>query len=494
MSMTVSVRIEHRAGDRAAGQARHDTRAGKVPGYVDREKSDRNSVLIQPRTPGDLRSLCEERRAGRETKRRMKTDAAVASVGIITFGTDAQRTIDAMSPDQQDRLFLETAGRVAMRLGTTVSGLVVHRDEAAIHCHFQMPAVALDGRPVSKTMTPNVAVELQDIAGSVYEPFGINRGTPRAERRARGEPTAKWVHMTTREIHDKIPQDLEDARARVAEAEEKARKATERLAKVEEKLRDGVKADADLDKRLETKTRRAAAADKALVTARAELKRLEDIAAAIPPIKPVVITQAVPVKDDRSAFQRMVGVPAPAPTLRKVKVYPTTVGKDVEAARARQARATEKAKEAEAREQALLERMHRVSRAWGLASIDQPTSSAFLAALETGKAVHVQAYGVTLVKTPDVVLVPPQDASARQKAAALYTETKMWDRVRFFGIDDRTAQEIASMAIADDRKVLFADKGQQDRYEKAAALAAIEPVPEASEDEAAAAAAKPKPG
>ena len=103
MSMTVSVRIEHRAGDRAAGQARHDTRAGKVPGYVDREKSDRNSVLIQPRTPGDLRSLCEERRAGRETKRRMKTDAAVASVGIITFGTDAQRTIDAMSPDQQDR-------------------------------------------------------------------------------------------------------------------------------------------------------------------------------------------------------------------------------------------------------------------------------------------------------------------------------------------------------------------------------------------------------
>ena len=494
MSMTVSVRIEHRAGDRAAGQARHDVRSGKVPKYVDGERTGRNSVLVEPKPVGELRAICEERRAGRETRRRMKVDAAVASVGIITFGTDAQHTIDAMSPDQQDRLFLETAGRVAMRLGTTVSGLVVHRDEAAIHCHFQMPAVGVDGRPVSQIMRPKVSAELQDIAGSVYEPFGINRGTPRAERRARGEPTSKWVHMTTREIHDKIPQDLEEARARVAEAEAKAAKASERLAAVDAKLAAGTKTAADLDKRLETKTRRAAAADQALALAKAELKRLEDIAAAIPPIKPIVITQAVPVKDDRSFFQKAVGVPAPGPTLKKVKVYPTSVGKDIETARAKQARAVEKAKEAEAREQALLERMHRVSRAWGLASIDQPTSSAFLTALETGKAVHVQAYGVTLVKTPDVVLVPPQDASARQKAAALYTETKMWDRVRFFGIDDRTAQEIASMAIADDRKVLFADKGQQDRYEKAAALAAIESVPEASDDEAASAAAKPKPG
>ena len=490
MSMTVSVRIEHRAGDRAAGQARHDVRSGKVPKYVDGERTGRNSVLVEPKPVGELRAICEERRAGRETRRRMKVDAAVASVGIITFGTDAQRTIEAMSPEQQDAMFRSAAEKLAARLGTTVSGLVVHRDEAAIHAHLQMPAVAVDGRPVSQIMRPKVSAELQDIAGSVYEPFGINRGTPRAERRARGEPTAKWVHMTTREIHDKIPQDLEDARARVVKAEDDARKAAERLAAVEAKLAAGTKSAADLDKRLETKTRRAVAADQALVSAKAELKRLEDIAAAIPPIKPVVITQAVPVKDDRSAFQRMVGVPAPAPTLRKVKVYPTTVGKDVEAARAKQARAVEKAKEAEAREAALLDRMHRVAKAWGLASIDQPTSSAFLTALEAGKAVHVQAYGVTLVKTADVVLMPPQDASVRQKAAALYTETKMWDRVRFFGITDQVAGEITKMAVFDGRKVLFADPAQQDRYEKAAALALAAIEPEASDD----AAAKPKPG
>ena len=494
MSMTVSVRIEHRAGDRAAGQARHDVRSGNVPKYVDGERTGRNSVLVEPKPVGELRAICEERRAGRETRRRMKVDAAVASVGIITFGTDAQRTIEAMSPEQQDAMFRSAAEKLAARLGTTVSGLVVHRDEAAVHCHFQMPAVAIDGRPVSQIMRPKVSAELQDIAGEVYSPLGINRGTPKAERRARGEPTSTWVNASVKDLHYRIPADLEEARAKVAEAEASAAKAAERLAKVEAKLAAGTKSAVDLDKRLETKTRRVAAADQALALAKAELKRLEDIAAAIPPIKPVVITQAVPVKDDRSTFQRIVGVPAPAPVLKKVKVYPGSVGKDIETARAKQARAVEKAKEAEAREAALLDRMHRVAKAWGLASIDQPTSSAFLTALETGKAVHVQAYGVTLVKTPDVVLVPPQDASARQKAAALYTETKMWDRVRFFGIDDRTAQEIASMAIADDRKVLFADKGQQDRYEKAAALAAIESVPEASDDEAASAAAKPKPG
>ena len=494
MSQTVSVRIEHRGTDRAAGQARHDMRAGKVPKYVDGERSDRNSVLVAPKMPGELRQVCEERRAGRETKRRMKVDAAVASVGIITFGRDAQPVIDGLSLEQQDALFRDAAEKIAARLGTTVSGLVVHRDEAAIHCHFQMPAVAVDGRPVSKVLSPTISKELQDIVGSVYQPLGINRGRPLAERRARNEPTSTWVHQSVKELHERLPRDLEAARAKVAEAEAKAKQAAERLAAVEKKLRDGVKAGADLDKRLETKTRRAAAADQALALAKAELKRLEDIAAAIPPIKPIVITQAVPVKDDRSTFQRMVGVPAPGPTLKKVKVYPTSVGKDIETARAKQARAAEKMRDAESREQALLERLHRVSRAWGLASLDQPTSSAFLTALETGKTVHVQAYGVTLVKTPDVVLVPPQDASAKQTAAALYTETKMWDRVRFFGINDGIADEITKMAVADSRKIMFADPGQQDRYEKAAALAAIESVPEASDDEAASAAAKPKPG
>ena len=493
MSKTVSVRIEHRGADRAAGQARHDLRSGRVPKYVDRERSDRNSVLVEPKPVGELRQVCEERRAGRETKRRMKVDAAVASVGIITFGRDAQPVIDALSPEQQNELFRSAAEQVAGRLSTTVSGLVVHRDEAGIHAHVQMPAVAVDGRPVSKIMTPAASIEIQDIVGSVYAPLGITRGIPKAERRARGEPTADWVHKSVRELHEKIPADLEEARAKVIEAEEKARKATERLNAVEAKLAAGVQSANDLDKRLETKTRRAAAADQALAKAKAELKKLEDIAAAIPPIKPVVITQAVPVKDDRSAFQRMVGVPAPGPTLRKVKVYPSTAGKDIEAARAKQARAVEKMREAQDREQALLERMHRVSKAWGLASTDRPTSSAFLTALETGKAVHVQAYGVTLVKTPDVVLMPPQDASAKQKAAALYTETKEWKAVRFFGINDQVAGEIAKMAIADDRKVLFADPGQQDRYEKAAALAAIEPEASDSDDKAGAS-ARPKPG
>ena len=212
MSMTVSVRLSHKSPAKAKGQRHHDTRQSHIPVYVDKERSPLNSVVIEPKTERELRDICLDRRSQRATKRAMKKDAAISTVGIITFGKEAQETIRQLSVAEQNALYLQTAKRIALKLGTDVTGLVVHRDESAPHAHFQMPAYSMDGIPVSKVLTPTLAKELQDAAGSVYTHLDIRRGTPKADRIERGEDVAQTVHRSVKRLHNDLPIEIESLR------------------------------------------------------------------------------------------------------------------------------------------------------------------------------------------------------------------------------------------------------------------------------------------
>jgi septal ring factor EnvC (AmiA/AmiB activator) len=273
MSKTVSVRVEHRAATRATGQRNHDLRHGKqIPKYVNKEKIEENSIIIEPKTAPELRKLCEERRAQRPTKRAMKKDAAIATNGIITFGTEAQPIIENLSKDDQNRLFHETAKRIADRLNTDLTGLVVHRDESAIHAHFQLLAVNRDGMPLSKTINRQTAKELQDIAGQVYAAHGITRGTPKAERLARGDDLSKIVHRSVTELHRDLPTEisnkqreldekrkaLEAQRRELEELEAKAEKNRRLIAEQNAKLEAGRVTEELAKKRIETYKKREA--------------------------------------------------------------------------------------------------------------------------------------------------------------------------------------------------------------------------------------------
>ena len=107
------------------GQRAHDLRIGPQPSYVDADRSDLNRVLIDPLTGTKLRSICQERRALRQTDRAMKSSASVGVAGIITFGHEAQQIFDRLPPEQQDAAYRETAEAIAARLNTTLTGLVV---------------------------------------------------------------------------------------------------------------------------------------------------------------------------------------------------------------------------------------------------------------------------------------------------------------------------------------------------------------------------------
>ena len=131
MSMTVSVRIEGKKARATSGQVKHDIREGNQPEYVDQEKTKLNSVLVEPMPESELKNLCEQRRIEAGAKRKMRSDASVSQIGIITFGTEAQKVIEKLTPEQQDFYFKKAASDAASHCKNEITGLVVHRDESA---------------------------------------------------------------------------------------------------------------------------------------------------------------------------------------------------------------------------------------------------------------------------------------------------------------------------------------------------------------------------
>jgi hypothetical protein len=266
MSMTVSVRVAHLSPGKAKGQRYHDTRK-RTPAYVEADRSHLNSEIITPPMEADLRKQCEERRAQRSPKRAMRADAAIMTSGIVTFGKEAQPVIEAMTPEEQDALFLKTAQGIAARWKTDLMSLTVHRDESAIHAHFGLMAVDREGQPLAKTLDTR---KLQDMAGEIYQPFGITRGTPKAERLARGDKPAQVWHRTVAELQRDLPAEaaakrqeieaqrlqIEAQRLELQEQEAKAEKNRRLIEEQAAKLDAGRVREEKADKRIETYWRR----------------------------------------------------------------------------------------------------------------------------------------------------------------------------------------------------------------------------------------------
>lgn len=268
MSMTVSVRIQHVSDGKAKGQRRHDTRI-YAPPYVDTERSHMNSIIGSPMTEKELRQVCEERRKKRtDVKQKMRKNTNIATVGIITFGTEAQKVISSLPREEQDRLFTEVASRIAEYLNTTCEYVAVHRDESAIHAHFRMPAWDIHGMPLSHKIYRRETSRLQDIAGEVFSRYGIHRGEKKEVRLARGDDLRKVIHRSVRQLHVDLPQEVEELTEKVRKAEELIRaKIEEQRAKIQKnedlirrqemKLREGKVEEEKARKRIETYQRRA---------------------------------------------------------------------------------------------------------------------------------------------------------------------------------------------------------------------------------------------
>ena len=283
MSLTVSIRIRRLTASKAIGQNRHDLRQA-IPGYVNQERTADNDIILAPANPTTLRQTCSERRAQRHCQRILKSNAAIAMGGIITFGTEAQAVIQALSKADQRAMYLSVGQQLAERLNTTLTGLVVHNDEAAPHAHFQMPGYDLDGVPLSKTVTREVTSELQDIAGQVLAAQGLNitRGKAKQERVKDDEDWSKIIHRSVQQLHEDLPAEIAAAQQRRAEAEreaEEAEKKREKNARLAAKAKEDLEAgrgDVEkVQKRLQAYERRQAEAEKQIKTLEQEQADLE---------------------------------------------------------------------------------------------------------------------------------------------------------------------------------------------------------------------------
>lgn len=285
-----STRIKSATSTRLAGQIRHDLRRGPQPAYVDAERAHLNRVLIEPLPPGQMRKICESRRAIRDTKRGMKSNAAVSTVGVITFGAEAAQMFEGLSIRDQDRAFKLLARVVARRLGTSVHGLTVHNDEATIHAHYQLAAYNRFGSPISKSTSPKVLSELQDLTAQVMQRFcpDIERGRRYGDRIAAGADFADTIHKSVAELHRTLPADLAAKREALADLADDEAKAQARVDEMQDRVNKlaekaelsdkEVKRLATYEKRLTDRLDELRSAQASSEAAKAEADRLVDLA------------------------------------------------------------------------------------------------------------------------------------------------------------------------------------------------------------------------
>ena len=256
-----STRIKSATSRKFSGQIRHDLRRGPQPQYVDAARSHLNRTLIKPPTPVQMKKICEERRALRQTERAIKSNAAVATIGIITFGSEAAHLFEKLSTKDQDAVFLEISQAIADRLATSLHALVVHLDEATVHAHYTLAAYNRFGDPISKSTSPKVLSDLQTITAEIMGRYcpGIERGRRYGDCLDAGADFADTIHKSVAELHRTLPADLEKKRADLvllvqAESDAKARvdEMQDRVQKLAEKTDLSVKE----IKRLETYERR----------------------------------------------------------------------------------------------------------------------------------------------------------------------------------------------------------------------------------------------
>lgn len=246
----ISIRLGSRTYGQVTGSRNHDLRLGRIPKYVNQDQSHLNDILIEPGTAPEFRDICEKRRANRvkgKARRGLRSDAAVCRDGIITFGTEAQKVFEALDRQTQNEAFTAVAEGIAKRLKTSVHGLVVHRDETAIHAHFALPAVNIEGHPISQANSQSDFGRLQDLAAEIIAQFApqIERGHKKYDRLSAGAKYSDTVHRSVKQLHADLPLEIETKQLALA-------KLSKNIAATEAKLAEGTQDEARLRKRLAT--------------------------------------------------------------------------------------------------------------------------------------------------------------------------------------------------------------------------------------------------
>lgn len=495
----VSVRVQTKSAQGAAGEGAHAHRTGRIPDYVDQSRIEQNSAPIPFKSPGELSDLCLSRRQSRYERdaaeapprkrgetgakykpRKMSKNAAVSVAGIITFGTEAKEDIEALEPAEQDKRFKEAAEKIATDLNTTLEGLVVHRDESSVHAHFQLAGYDKNGEPLSQIMDIPKCSHLQEVGAEAYADLEITRGKKKAQRIAEGEDFSKTVHRSVRQLHNDLPaeieakqQELAKEQGRKQEAEEKARQAQEARDAAErevrrleqqkgatQKERDAAAADRDKHHKAAQKfEKRAKTYESREQKAKGRIEELKQADQSFPtPKKLTKIVGEAPYLG-KPETKQVSYFPA-----KQVEKWRETTLLHADQEKRKRHNAEDRAKKADK----IVDELNR-----NTATVKRETPHS--TALKAAQATVQERYGVIVERSPGLIRIPPNqepDPSAKQKAAALYRGAKEQfpeGMIRFNVQDEATARTIIEYAEADDMlgRIQFADEAHETLHSRA---------------------------
>ena len=208
----ISIRVTPLSASKYAGQRTHDLRLGVPPGYVDPGRTHLNTTLIEPPGLDDLKRHLADIKS-RSSCRQKVVPKRVAYAGILTFSREAQKRIAGLSADEIERRVEASVEAVAAAHAVPILGLVIHRDEAALHAHFLFGSVRTDGTGLALRLTPRDTSAMQDLAAKAWEDLGIGRGRSIGQRIKDGESTSATIHKNVKELHESLPKEIAAARA-----------------------------------------------------------------------------------------------------------------------------------------------------------------------------------------------------------------------------------------------------------------------------------------
>lgn len=473
----ISVRVKALKAGAANGHRNHCLRLTDNPEHVDGARTISNTTVVPMPPVADVSGECLRRRqaafvpsiagVGVQTRmaRTMGKNTTPVISGIVTFSKTAQPIINDLSADEQNRRFLEAAELVAQELGTTICGLVVHRDESAIHAHFSLHGFGKNGDSVSRKLKKAALSRLQDLGASAYADLGIKRGKHIGQRLKDGDSKHQVVNRTVHQLHNDLPRELAEAEERLAEMQSRVTDTEAKLAARERELAAKDDKSAASDRKLEKLEKRLATYEKRLADRKAEADRLADLAH-IPEPKKRVIETPKPKK---------LGVLKQEPQREALVYYSQQQMRDY----AGQAKIA--LDNLDSRHKRLSGDIKQKTKRYQ--HVTEKPAKAAKSGMEAVGQVLVQRYGIMVAETPQRVSVPPQKpVSAAQIGAALYraSRDKGWETAHF-SVSGTVAEKIIEMAVSDGRTeaVTFNDMGQRLRLleeaKKAAREAAVAP-------------------
>lgn len=214
---TISCSMKALKFDQYKRRKAHDMREQKkTPRNIDPARICRNTVVIPTPSATEALELVNKIKAEAGARQRFNPGRNnLVHDGILSFSHNAQKIVHALPEKEQLRRIMQSIKDVCELHRGRLIGLTIHRDEYALHVHFQILAAGSDGRLLR--IGPRDCMRRQDVAARAWNDLGITRGKTKRDRIADGESWRETTKMSVAQMHEELPRQLAELEAQRAE-------------------------------------------------------------------------------------------------------------------------------------------------------------------------------------------------------------------------------------------------------------------------------------